>query len=49
MTLPTTPSLLVPGGRGAGRDAGGYDFVEPGDTPTETAVAVTLLLVIGVW
>jgi hypothetical protein len=48
MTFPTTPSLRVPGVRGAGRDAGGYYVAEPGDTPTETAVADTLLLVIGV-
>jgi hypothetical protein len=48
MTFPTTPSLRVPGVRGAGRDAGGYTFVEPGDTHAETAVADTLLLVIGV-
>ncbi|MDM7937179.1 MAG: hypothetical protein QUV06_06960 [Cyanobium sp. CZS 48M] len=37
-----------PGVRGAGGDAGGHTFVEPVDTHTETAVADTLLLVIGV-
>jgi hypothetical protein len=32
MTFPTTPSLRVPGVRGAGRDACGYYVMEPGDT-----------------
>jgi hypothetical protein len=36
----------VPGVRGEWSDAGGYDFVEPGDTHTETALDDTLLLVI---